>query len=126
MLFTGTFVETSMQVVYNAADANEAHILAGFLESQGINAHVSGHYLQGGVGELAPTDLAKIFVADDDIESARALVESYQNAPHNALEGSTETDAEHTEPSSPGSSRALLIAVGFAVIVSLAYLLSWA
>ncbi|MGB0712910.1 MAG: DUF2007 domain-containing protein [Gammaproteobacteria bacterium] len=66
-----------MREVYRAANITEAHIVAGMLRAREIEAHVAGHYLQGGVGELAPTDLARVLVADDRYEAARAHVRDY-------------------------------------------------
>lgn len=46
-----------MKIVYRAGDITEAEIVKGMLLSNNIEAHVSGYYLQGGIGEMAPTDL---------------------------------------------------------------------
>ncbi len=110
-----------MQLIYNASDINEAHIFAGMLVSEGIQAHVGGHYLQGGVGDLAPTDLAKVYVPDDDLDSALALLANYQTGPGSS--DSAHSDPIETRPR--GNNKALLIVVSFALIVTLVYLLSW-
>jgi len=70
-----------MQLLYKARDITEAHILAGMLRANGIEAFVGGHYLQGGVGELAPLDFATIFVEEADLARARALLDEYESAP---------------------------------------------
>lgn len=67
-----------MKIVYRAGNITEAEIVKGMLISNDIEAHVSGYYLQGGVGELAPTDLAKVHVDDADYESARKLIHEYE------------------------------------------------
>jgi hypothetical protein len=67
-----------MKLVYNANDIMEAHIVAGMLHAEGIEAHVGGHYLQGGVGELPMTDFATVSVAEDDVSEARKIIERYQ------------------------------------------------
>lgn len=41
-----------MQIAYRARDITEAHIVAGMLEANGIDAYVGGHYLQGAMGKL--------------------------------------------------------------------------
>jgi hypothetical protein len=65
--------------VYRAADLAEANIIRGLLEAHGIDAFVSGHYLQGGVGDLPPLDLMSVNVNDEDEARARALVHAYES-----------------------------------------------
>ena len=59
-----------MKPLHNARHATEAHLIRGYLESQGVKAIVRGEFLAGGVGEL-PADLCKVWVVDDR-ELARA------------------------------------------------------
>ena len=68
-----------MKIFYKAGDIIEAHIVAGMLNANGIRAYVGGHYLQGGIGELAPLDFANISVADEDIEPALRIVREYES-----------------------------------------------
>ncbi|TCO78210.1 DUF2007 domain-containing protein [Chromatocurvus halotolerans] len=67
-----------MKVIYRAQDIVEAHILAGLLQSRGVEAFVGGHYLQGGIGELAALDSATLSVEDRDEDSARAVIAEYE------------------------------------------------
>ena len=53
-----------MKPLHNARHATEAHLIRGYLESQGINAIVRGEFLAGGIGEL-PADLCKVWVVND-------------------------------------------------------------
>lgn len=53
-----------MKQVHVAKHATEAHLVKGFLESQGIEAVVRGEFLTSGWGEL-PTDVCTVWVADD-------------------------------------------------------------
>lgn len=69
-----------MKRVYQASDITEAHIVAGMLQAHGIEAHVGGHYLQGGVGDLAALDFALVWVADEDIDAARSVIIEYENS----------------------------------------------
>jgi hypothetical protein len=69
-----------MKLIYKASDINEANIVSGMLRANGIEAHVGGFYLQGGVGNLAATDFATIHVPDEDIELARSLIAEYESA----------------------------------------------
>ena len=68
-----------MKIVYKARDITEAHIISGLLKSSGISAHVCGHYLQGGVGDLAAMDFETINVADEDADSAKLVITEYEN-----------------------------------------------
>jgi hypothetical protein len=72
-----------MKLVYQAGDINEANIVYGMLRANGIEAHVGGYYLQGGVGDLAATGFANVHVTDADVERARILIAEYENAPKN-------------------------------------------
>lgn len=69
-----------MQEIYKATDITEAHIIAGMLEAHGIAAHVGGHFLQGGVGELGAMNFATITVSEGNIEQARALIDEYEQS----------------------------------------------
>lgn len=69
-----------MKIVYKARDITEAHIVSGMLQANGIEAHVGGHYLQGGIGDLAALDFANVQVADEDIDRARSLIAEYEKS----------------------------------------------
>lgn len=53
-----------MKPLYTARHATDAHLIRGYLESQGIQALVRGEFLTGGIGEL-PADICKVWVVDD-------------------------------------------------------------
>ena len=67
-----------MLKVYDASDITEAHIVCGMLEAHGIAAHVGGHYLQGGVGELMVQGFASVYVEDSEVVTARSLIDAYE------------------------------------------------
>lgn len=67
-----------MKIVYKSSNISEAHILHGMLSANGIESHVGGHYLQGGIGELLATDYAIIYVADSDVPSAKSIIAEYE------------------------------------------------
>ena len=69
-----------MKLIYRASDINEANIVSGMLRSHGIDAHVGGYYLQGGVGDLAAFGFANVHVPDEDVEQARSLIAQYEHA----------------------------------------------
>jgi len=66
-----------MKIIYKARDIIEAHIVSGMLNAHGIEAHVGGFYLQGGVGDLAASDFANVQVADEDVASALPFIAEY-------------------------------------------------
>ena len=68
-----------MKIIFKANDILEAHIVAGMLQSYGIEAHVGGHFLQGAVGDIAPLGIANILVQDTDSEQAEQIIAKYQN-----------------------------------------------
>lgn len=68
-----------MQLVFSGLTILEAHIVAGLLETHGLATHVAGHYLQGAVGELPVSDFAHVFVNDDDVAIAEALIADYES-----------------------------------------------
>jgi len=77
-----------MKIVYRAGDITEAEIIKGMLLSYDIEPHVSGYYLQGGIGEISPLDLAKVHVADEDYERAKEILREYEgNLPPQAVTG---------------------------------------
>jgi len=67
-----------MKIAYRAKDITEAEIIKGLLLANGIEAHSSGFYLQGAIGDMAPIDFAKVHVPDDDYVRARELVKEYE------------------------------------------------
>lgn len=69
-----------MKIVYRASNIVEAHIVAGMLRANGIEAHVGGHYLQGGVGDLSPMGFATVMTDDEDYAPARKIVHAYEAA----------------------------------------------
>ncbi|MCT8125767.1 DUF2007 domain-containing protein [Alishewanella sp. BS5-314] len=69
-----------MKIIFRANDILEAHIIAGMLNSEGIDTYVGGHYLQGAVGDLAALGFANVFVADEQAEQAEQLLQDYQQA----------------------------------------------
>jgi Putative prokaryotic signal transducing protein len=59
-----------MKPLHTARHATEAHVIRGYLESQGIDALIRGEFLAGAIGEL-PADQCRIYVLNDG-EFARA------------------------------------------------------
>jgi len=78
-----------LKIIFNASNLSEAHIVAGLLNANGIETHVGGHYLQGGIGELAAADFATVHVADEDVARASVLIAEYEDS-NKAATGQTE------------------------------------
>ena len=67
-----------MKTIYKAGSITEAHIVSGMLEAQGIQSHVGGHHLQGGVGEIATMDFARVWVIEEDYDAALPVIAEYE------------------------------------------------
>ncbi|MDO6441025.1 DUF2007 domain-containing protein [Marinobacter sp. 2_MG-2023] len=67
-----------MQIAYRARDITEAHIVAGLLNANDIEAYVGGHYLQGAMGEIGAAGFSNVHVEDDDLYPARQLIAEYE------------------------------------------------
>ncbi len=69
-----------MRAIYEPAHSIEANLVVGLLQQFGIEAHIAGEYLQGGVGELPAFGLMRVMVEDRDAENARQLIEEWNSA----------------------------------------------
>ncbi len=69
-----------MQIVYQAANSLDAHVVKDVLRQQGIAAVVLGEHLQGAVGELQAANLVRLEVADEDVDAARRVVAEWEAA----------------------------------------------
>lgn len=107
-----------MKIVYRAGDITEAEIVKGMLLASDIEAHVSGFYLQGGIGETAPLDLAMVHVPDADFERARDLVREYEGDA--AEPASTTANSEKVE-----SSRLKKLTIAILIILAISILSYW-
>jgi hypothetical protein len=107
-----------MKIVYRAGDITEAEIIKGMLLSSDIEAHVSGYYLQGGIGEMSPLDLAKVHVTDEDYEDARKILIEYEG--NQQAQDETDSSVEYGKSTSRQS---LLITIF--VVVTVAILSFW-
>lgn len=74
-----------MKQVYLPLNSAEAHMLAHQLEQSGINAHIHGEALQGGVGELPASGTLQLLVADEDYDEARRLLRKWDETPAEAI-----------------------------------------
>lgn len=66
-----------MKPLHTARHATEAHLIRGYLESQGIDVLIRGEFLVGAIGEL-PADLCRVYVIDDsEFAHANALLQQF-------------------------------------------------
>jgi predicted metal-dependent HD superfamily phosphohydrolase len=63
-----------MKQAYHAANVVDAQLLVDLLASEGIAAFTQGQYLSGAVGELPAGELLRVWVADEDVDRARAVI----------------------------------------------------
>jgi hypothetical protein len=68
-----------MQRVFMASHAIEAHMILHLLEQSGIEGHVEGEYLQGGVGDLPAAGLVHVVVPDERAGDARAIIRDWES-----------------------------------------------
>lgn len=69
-----------MRRIFEAHNILEAHIVAGLLKNNGIECHVSGHHLQGAVGDLPAIDFAHVYVHnEEDVPLASTLILQYES-----------------------------------------------
>jgi hypothetical protein len=69
-----------MRRIYEPETLLEAEMLAGMLASEGIEVHLIGRDLMGGVGELPMQGLLGLAVADEQAGYARQLIYAYNGA----------------------------------------------
>jgi len=121
-----------MKIAYNAANVADAYLFRQRLEAEDIPAFVIGEYGRGGVGELPANTGVLVWVADDDLEAARALVAEWEgDLPALADDEAGEVDEDRVEANvadvrqSSGyiiARRGILLV---AVVLGGALLLSW-
>ncbi|MNM57912.1 hypothetical protein D3C81_691310 [compost metagenome] len=69
-----------MQRIYEPGSLLEAEMLLGMLVSEGVDVHLVGRDLVGGVGELPAQGLLGLAVPDEQAEYARQLIDAYNDA----------------------------------------------
>ena len=69
-----------MQRIYEPQDLLEGEMLLGMLASEGVDAHLAGRHLLGGIGELPALGLLGLLVEDEEAERARRLIAAYNAA----------------------------------------------
>ncbi|MGD8925249.1 MAG: DUF2007 domain-containing protein [Thioalkalispiraceae bacterium] len=75
--------------IFSATSTTEAHLVKGLLKHHGIDAEVTGHYLQGAFGELPVTNMIQILVDSADEQRARVIIDKYDRGKF-AIDGDTD------------------------------------
>lgn len=68
-----------MELIYRAANLIEAQLIVDELKAGGMQAHVTGSYLSGAIGELPPTEVIGVWLVEDQhTDRARLLIEEFE------------------------------------------------
>lgn len=68
-----------MPMVYKAANLVEAQLIVDELKAGGMQASVTGGYLSGAIGELPPTEVIGVWLAEAaHTERARAIISEFE------------------------------------------------
>ena len=66
-----------MQLLYEASNSIEAHMILNLLQQAGLSARIDGEFLQGGMGELQAIGLVRVMVEPDDYSEAKLIVDEW-------------------------------------------------
>ncbi len=68
-----------MITVYQAHSSFDAKLIQDQLFFEGINSHMMGDLLQGGVGELQANGVVKLMVEEEDFDESLIVIEKWKN-----------------------------------------------
>jgi len=68
-----------MITVYEAHSSFDAKLIQDQLSFKGIDSHIMGDLLQGGMGELQAHGLVKLMVDEEDMEKSLTVIENWKN-----------------------------------------------
>ena len=69
-----------MKIAYHADDAIDAQLISDILNGNGIFAQVRGAHMQGAVGEAAAMGNVKVWVNDQELDEAKAVIKEWSSA----------------------------------------------
>lgn len=69
----------TMKKVFDAQNTIEANLIKNILEQEGIEAYISGEYLQGGMGELPVMGMIGVMVDETDRYHAEQIVQNWED-----------------------------------------------
>lgn len=68
-----------MALIYRAANLVEAQLIVDELKAGGMQAHITGSYLSGAIGELPPTEVLGVWLAQEQHHArARSIIEDFE------------------------------------------------
>lgn len=68
-----------MSLIYRAANVIEAQLIVDELKAGGMQAHITGSYLSGAIGELPPGDVLGVWLVEDQhTERARSIIDDFE------------------------------------------------
>ena len=70
---------TCMKLLYEAANAVEAHMIVNLLEQSELTARIDGEFLQGGVGELQAFGVVRVMIDDTDYDQAIEIIKLWES-----------------------------------------------
>ena len=68
-----------MITVYQAHSSFDAKLIQDQLSFEGIDSHIMGDLLQGGMGELQAHGLVKLMVDEEDFNQSITIIENWKN-----------------------------------------------
>ena len=81
-----------MKQIYVASNEMEAHFVQSLLEREGIESDIQGEALEGAWANLpiSETTLPSIWVEDEDVAAAQAIVAEYSRREHSGAKADPE------------------------------------
>lgn len=70
-----------MPLIYRAANTVEAQLIVDELKAGGMQAHVTGSYLSGAIGELPPTEVIGVWLEQmQHQQRAREIIDEFESS----------------------------------------------
>lgn len=110
-----------MITIYQAHSSFDAKLIQDQLSFEGIDSHIMGDLLQGGMGELQAHGLVKLMVDDKDKEKSLKVIENWKNTTINENEKPT-SDRSTNETKAQKKHKPILIFVIVFVIMGFYFL----
>ena len=106
-----------MITVYEAHSSFDAKLIQDQLSFEGIDSHIMGDLLQGGMGELQAHGLVKLMVDEADLDKSLLIIEEWKN------KNITENKTSITQPKTSRNNKPILLLIIVFVILGF-YLLT--
>jgi hypothetical protein len=76
-----------MQLIYQAQNSVEAHLLLNLFKQAGLKSRIDGEYLQGGMGELQVSGIVRVMIVQEDYQEAKEIVRQWESKEKIILKG---------------------------------------